>query len=192
MPLRVLFFIVVIVLIALVAAGCNAVEKIIDPVKKERKQIVKKEYRKDGLSFSYPDNWRITEDTIIDQGIRHVNIEDSDNSLFIVQIMSFEMTVDLEEYADTFVKDIAAKIPVGNISGVTSEVTNRSISGRNYDGVRRRYSMSLLGETVSHTVDFFLIESENSRTLLTIQAPDEDRKAAEPEFKVISDSLKFE
>jgi len=51
--------------------GCDIAERIIDPVKKERKVLVNKVYEKDGLSFSYPDNWTVTEDSIIENGIRH-------------------------------------------------------------------------------------------------------------------------
>ncbi len=57
----ILFFIIT---SCLVTTSCQIVEKIIDPVKKERIEIVEKVYEKDGLSISYPDNWQITEDTV--------------------------------------------------------------------------------------------------------------------------------
>ncbi len=173
-------------------AACTVVGKIIDPVKKERKAIVTKQYEKDGLSFSYPDNWHITEDAPIENGIRHVNVEDADSSLFILNIMSSEFEVDLEEYATNFVKDLPANLPVGKVVKVEGGITSRVVSNKNYEGVRRRYSISILGEIVPHTADFFLITSEKTNALVMVISPDEDWNAAEKEFQVISDSLGLE
>lgn len=174
------------------AAGCNVAQKILDPVKKERKEIRTKPYEKDGLSFSCPDNWSVTEDEILETGIRHVNAEDADNSLFILSLMSSDSTVDLDDHATTFMKQLPANIPVGKIlPGVKNERTARMIGGQNREGVRRKYSVSLMGEVVPHTVDFFFVEGVRSNALITIQTPDEDQKAAEKEIQTIADSLKF-
>ncbi len=172
--------------------ACALVEKVIDPVKKERKAIVSKRYENDGLSFSYPDNWQVTEDLSIENGLRHVNIEDSDSSLYVLNIMSSEFEVDLEDYATNFVKDLPANLQVGKIVKVEGGTTSRVICGRNYNGVRRRYSVSLLGEVVPNTADFFLIAGEKTNALLMIMSPDEDLTAAEKEFQMFSDSLRLD
>lgn len=172
--------------------ACTIVQKIIDPVKKERKEIVTRYYEKDGLSFLYPDNWQVTEDAPIENDIRHVNVEDSDSSLFILNIMASEFEVDLDAHATTFMKELPANLPVGKIIKVESERTSRVISNQAFEGVRRKYSISVLGEVVPHTVDFFLVAGEKTNALVMIQSPDEDWKAAEKEVKIISDSLKLE
>jgi len=180
------------VTICFVSMSCKIAEKIINPVKKEQKEIVKKIYEKNGLSFSYPSNWQVTADEILEEGVRNVNIEDSDSSLFIITMFPSEFSVDLDEHAESFKKNLPSNIPVGKLSEAKTTITSRIINDQNYKGVRQRYSISLLGEVIPHTVDFFLVNGEKFNVVLTIQAPDEDWKAAEKEFQVISDSLKFE
>ena len=173
-------------------AACAVVEKIANPKKKEHRAIVTSQYEKDGLSFSYPNNWQVTEDAPIENGIRHVNVEDSDNSLFILNIMSSEFEVDLDEYAENFVKYLTANLPVGKVIKVESGTTSRVVSNTNYDGVQRRYSVSALGEIVPHTADFFLVKGEKTNAVVIVTSPDEDLNAAEKEFQAISDSLRLE
>ncbi len=183
--------VLLILAVCIFGVSCSIVEKVIDPAKKERKQIATKVYEKDGLSFSYPDNWNITEDTIIDKGIRHVNIEDADNSIFVIQIMSSDMTADLEDMAETFMSEVSKNVPIGKVSNIKKALAERAIAGQSQTGVRRNYSITLFGEVVPHTVEFFLVEASSSRALITIQLPDEDLKAGENEIKIISDSLEF-
>jgi len=180
-----------IVTICFVSTSCQVVEKIINPVKKERKEIVKKVYEKNGLSFSHPDNWKVTEDSILAEGTRYINVEDSDNSLFIITLFGTDSYVDLKEHVENFKKTLPAQIPIGKIIQGTTTETTRLIKGKNYTGIRQKYSISLASEIVPHTTDFFLINGENLDAVVTIQAPDEDWKAAEKEFQVIFDSLKF-
>jgi hypothetical protein len=81
---------------------------------------------------------------------------------------------------------------VGKIlQGGENERTERMIAGQTRQGVRRKYSVSLMGEVVPHTVEFFLVEGVRSNALITIQTPDEDRRAAEKEIQTIADSLKL-
>ena len=173
-------------------AACAVVERIANPVKKERKAIVTKQYEKDGLSFAYPDNWQVTEDAPIENGIRHINVEDSDSSLFVLNVMSSEFEVDLDDYATNFVKALPASLPIGKVVKVESGTTSRVVSNKNYEGVRRKYSVSLLSQIVPHTADFFFVTGEKTNALVMMMSPDEDWNAAEKEFQVISDSLRLE
>lgn len=182
----------VVLTIVVLQASCAVVQKILDPAKKERKAIVTKSYHKDGLRFSYPDNWKVTEDTILENNVRHVNVEDGDNTLFIIQIMSSDYEVDLEDHAGNVVKEIRTSLPVGNVVKVAFGTASREFSGKKYDGVRREYSVSVLGQTLPHTIDLFLIRGETANALVMIQAPDDDLKAAEKEVQTIADSLRFE
>src|SRR5688572_23284807 len=134
---------ILVLIVVFSQTACTVVQKIVDPVKKERKEIVIKHYDKDGLIFSYPDNWKVTEDSIIENDIRHVNVEDSDSSLFILQVMSSEFEIDLDEHATTFMKELLASLPVGKVLKVASEKSSREISNHTYEGVRKKYSVSV-------------------------------------------------
>jgi hypothetical protein len=184
--------------VALIAAlialqtSCAVVQKIIDPVKKERTDLVIKHYDKDGLKFSYPDNWRVTEDTIVENNIRQVYAEDSDSTYLALHIMSSDYEVDMEEHANTLINDVRTKLSIGKVVEVTSGTSSRQFSGRTYDSVRRVYGVSLLGEIVSHTLDLFLVKTDKTKTLVNIQAPTKDLPAAEKEIQIIADSLRIE
>ena len=179
------------VAVCFVSASCQIVEKIINPVKKERKIITTKVYEKNGLSFSYPDNWKVTEDSILEEGSRYINVEDADDSLLIITLFGADSYVDLNEYVENFEKNLSANIPVGKIIHGTMGETSRVIKGQNYNGKRYKYSISLAGENMPHTTDFFSIDGEKLNGVIMIQAPDEDWKATEKEFQVIFDSIKF-
>jgi len=186
------FFLIFILTVSFAAASCQMVEKIIDSKKKARKGIVSKVYARDGLSFSYPDNWQITEDKISEKGLRHVSIEDADNSVIVISLIPTGLTLDLNEYAENFKNDLPGNTPLGEISQTKLSPATRLMKGQLYSGFQLNYIISLVGQSVPHTTYFFLNEGQRSKTLLTIQAPDEDLLAAEKEFQVILDSLKAE
>lgn len=185
----VLFFIFA---VCLVTVSCAGFGKIIDPVKKEQKEVVTKTYEKNGLSFLYPDNWQVSEDEILDGGARYVNVEDSDNSLFIITLFPPESSIDLEAFAENFVENISSNIPIGKVSDVKKSSVNRTIDNQSYKGIQYKYSAVLLGENIPHTSNLFSVEREKTNAIVVIQAPDEDWKAADKEFQIIFDSLKFE
>ena len=184
-------FLLLVFTVCFVSASCRVVEKVINPVKKERKEIVKKVYEKSGVSFLHPDNWQVSEDSTSDEGVRQVTVEDSDNSLFIITLFGLDSYVDLDEYAENFKNTLPANIPIGKVRDGSKSEIDRLIKGQNYTGIRYTYSIYLLNQTVPHTVDFFSINGEGLNAIVLIQAPDEDWKAAEKEFQVIFDSLKF-
>jgi hypothetical protein len=182
----------IVVTVVAMQSACAGVEKILNPVKKERAEISVKQYEKDGLSFSYPDNWSVTEDSSVDNDIRHINIEDADNTLFIVQVMSPEFDVDLEERSDSFICELPTELPLGKVENVTKGTATREFAQKSFEGVRRRYSIAMMGERIPHTIDFFLIDGTRTNALIMIQVPDEDSRAAEKEIRVIASSIKFE
>ncbi|CAN5470715.1 hypothetical protein BH20ACI1_BH20ACI1_20630 [soil metagenome] len=177
--------------ICFVSTACQSIEKIIDSRKKPQKEIVTKVYEKNGLSFSHPNNWKVTEDSFLDDGRRIINVEDSDNTLFIITLLKPGHTIDLKEYSEDFIKGMASDIPLGKIAEVKDDEANRTINNQNYLGIRKRFSITLLGENVPHTIDFFLVTQQENDAVIVISAPDEDLKVAEKEIQIIADSITF-
>ncbi|MCY7347252.1 MAG: hypothetical protein LH614_13645 [Pyrinomonadaceae bacterium] len=171
--------------------SCQFVEKIIDSRKKPQKEFVTKVYEKNELNFLYPDNWNVTEDTMLEDGRRLVNIQDSDNTLLIITLLKSGYTIDLGEYSEDFLKGITSDIPIGKVSMVKSGEAERTINNEKYKGIRKKYSITLLGENIPHTLDFFLITQQEAEAVIIIQAPDEDWNVADKEIQVIADSLKL-
>ena len=184
-------FSAVLILLSFVAISCQFAEQIIDPVKKERKEITTKEYSKDGVKFTYPDNWKITEDNIIEGKSRFINLEDADNSIMAITLPEAGYTFELKEYSDNYVESMKTEIPIGTLTDSSTEDTQRKINGQQNQGIRKKFSITLLGEKVPHIVDFFSVPSREGDAIVLIQVPEEDWKAADKEFQIIFDSLKL-
>lgn len=184
--------ILILILILFVTTACGLVEKIVDPAKTVQKEIATKLYDKDGLRFSYPDNWKVTEDEVLENGLRYVNVEDDDNTVFILSMFTAEDPMDLDEYAENIATGMPEEVSIGKLSEVKKEIAIRMIAGKNTQGIRHKFSISILGEVAPHTRDFFRIDGATYAPIIMIQAPDEDWNAANKEFQVIFDSLKFE
>lgn len=178
-------------LVCFICISCQFVEKLIDDKKKVRAEITTKSYSKDGFSFTHPDNWTITEDAIQEGDIRVVDAEDADNSLFIISLVSKDNTFDLDEQVQYFKKGFGKNLPIGKVEGMVASNISRVINGTERSGRRLKFAISLMGEKVPHTTDMFVIEGEKLNALVTLQAPEEDWAAAEKEFQVMLDSLRF-
>jgi len=52
--------------------------------------------------------------------------------------------------------------------------------------------ISLFGTKVPHTTDFFLVQNKKYKVVISVEAVNEEWKAADKEFQLILDSLNFE
>lgn len=154
--------------------------------------MVAKTYEKNDLSFSYPDNWKINEDEMLEEGARYVTVEDSDNSLFIMTVFAPGDAIDLETYGQNFLAGLSTDIPGGRISDAKKSAVRRTVNNQNLEGIEYKYSAVVLGESIPHTANMFSVKLKKGDAVIVVQAPDEDWKAADKEFQVIFDSLKFE
>ena len=179
-------------MLLIATTACQVVEKLADPAKTVRTDIKTKAYDKDGLSFSYPDNWTVTEDEILENGLRYLNVEDADNTVFIASFFRADEALELKEYADNIKAGMPEEVPIGKLSEVKSFMVSRTVAGKDVPGIRHKFSMTLLGQEIPHTRDMLRIEGRTLVPMIMIQAPDEDWNAAEKEFQIILDSLKFE
>jgi hypothetical protein len=185
----IIFFLLI---ICSMTISCQIVEQAVNPVKKESKSITKKSYNKDRLSFSYPDNWKITEDTLLEDKSRIVVLEDSYSGAFAVSLPESGYALELKEYADNYITGLKAEMPIGKTSDIQTFDIEKEIKGEKYNGIRKRFDVIFLGVNVPHTTDFYLVSKEDTGAIIMLQAADEDWKASEKEFQIMIDSLDFE
>lgn len=181
-----------ILILCFIAIGCQFVESIINPIKPERNELTLKEYLKDGLSFSYPDNWSVNDDKKMENGVRFVTFEDNYNSVFMVTGFPSKFSINLEDYVKKFNEESFELVPIGKVTIVEELDVTRTIKNSEQQGKRLRYSITLLGETVPHISDFFKLEGDELTTIVVMQTATENRNGAEKEFQVMLDSLKFD
>jgi nitrogen regulatory protein PII-like uncharacterized protein len=186
--LKALLFIVI---FCVSITSCQVLKKLLNDKKSDR-VFTTKTYEQKGFGVSHPDNWNISEDEDIEGSTRYINIEDADNTVFIVTLFPTDFETDLKQYAENIKKDLPANIPVGEVSATRVSDTSRNILGKLENGTRHNFSLTFVGQKIPHTREFFKIEGGKNDAVVMIQAPDEDWQAAEKEFKVMFDSLKFE
>lgn len=184
---------VLLVFLVLVTASCRAAREIIYPVKSERTEITVREYDRDGVKFSYPDNWKVTDDSVLENGNRFISLEDADDSTLTISLATAGQTFDPEEFATDVVKGIRTDLELAEDAVSGGIGTSRRIGGKTREGSRYRFDRKLLGMEVPFTVDLFLLvrEPEEGDAMILLQAPDQDRKAADKEFQVVLDTLRF-
>jgi hypothetical protein len=177
--------------ICFISSSCQIIKRIRAP-KKIEKEIVEKTYQKDGVGFSYPDDWFVNEDEISEKNVRTVVIMDYYTSHFRIRVFPLETDINLRKYVENTDQNFRENMPVIAVSeGKISEVT-REIQGKPYDGLRLQRITSFNGTNVPQTTDFFLAQNRKYKVVFSIEAVNDEWKVADKEFQLILDSLKFE
>ncbi len=177
--------------ICFLSSSCQLIKRI-RASKKVEKEIVEKTYQKDGLVFSYPDNWFINEDKTSEKNVRTVVIVDYYTSVCRIRVFPLETNLNLRKYAENVDKNLRENMPVIDASEGRVGNTTREFQGKTYDGIRLKRLFSFLGTNASHTTDFFLAQNKKYKVVMSIEAVDQEWKAADKEFQLILDSLRFE
>ncbi len=149
-----------------------------------------------GLEFDYPGNWKLKSEMQNEAGVElyTAEIESSGNAIAMVQ--QFKPWVPL--VVDELMVDIAAGMREGakqELGGVVDYVegdvvdVERTLLGETRTGKEKRFTLSLLGEKVAHTMQIYPVELEDRSLILYMQIPDEDRGKAQPGFDQIYDTL---
>jgi hypothetical protein len=182
----------VLFVLAAVALHAGCLQKDRYPLKKARSEIVTRQFDKGGLAFSFPDNWRITRDAMIEDDTRHINVEDGEGTIFMLQIMTSGVGTDLNVTADNVVEEFRSFLPKGRMTDVKTGTAGRSFSGKLQVGVRKTYIAAAQGVKVPFTIDIYTINGVKTRALVVIQSLDDNLAAAEKEIQVIADTLRLE
>ncbi len=158
-----------------------------------------KAFELDGLSLSYPGNWSVSQES---EAVENVTIttatfESTGNAMLIVQQFAPSVPLDMSELATEYASTIqsSASTEMGGIAtvnvGASTEIS-REILGASRNGRQTHMSISVLGESVPHTLDVLGAELEDRTVVFISQVADEDRAKSLPAFELIMDSAKFE
>ncbi|MEO1270058.1 MAG: hypothetical protein AAFX99_18375 [Myxococcota bacterium] len=144
-----------------------------------------KTYRKGGLSFSYPGNWTITEDSE-DGGIRSVFIETPGDALMTIQVYPEASAQELKDYAKAFSEKSDENMPVIDMG--SSDVTPLSDEG-GYTRLEETFVVSLLGVDIPHTRMYRKRACGDRVVFVMTQVADEDRDKTEAGFAQVATSF---
>jgi hypothetical protein len=140
-----------------------------------------KTYTRESLAFEYPRNWRVTKDQALSNaGL--VEIEAPGNAVALMTIFPENADVNLRRYAETILRHIEEKVPIGTVDSGT--IT------QNQDAIDLKYSMTLLGVKVPHSSCITLHRFQRGKVICFTQVADEDRRLVQPGFDLIRKTLR--
>ena len=139
-----------------------------------------------GISFEYPKNWRITEDSVTPE-IHYLFVETPGDALVILQSYPTGEADDLTAFSKEFSESATTEAPIGKIA--KSTFSNIPDAG-GYGWIVEDFEINLLGESVPHRRLYGSKEIGERLVFLILQAATEDYSKAEAGFQLIRDTLR--
>lgn len=144
-------------------------------------------YDKDGLTFTFPGNWTVTEDVTADQ-LRYLFVETPGEALVVVQVDSSGHTENLKSFAESFSQRATTETPIGDMAQNEFGPIEKRLA---YEVIQEKFSITLLSVEVPHTRIYFRKASGDKTIVIINQAADEDLASVNPGFDQISNSLEM-
>jgi hypothetical protein len=160
-------------------------------------------YEKDGISFTLPGRHAVAKDEYLDaqRRGRAIHLEGPHAAVFSILCLPANSPKSLEQFAASVAEErvarVKAKTSLGGVELVTatrgtSERSTATLQGSEHEGIRQRYSISVLDASVPHTTDFYMLQTPQHKVVLMTQVADDRLKSARDCWQTIFDSLRFD
>lgn len=140
-----------ITIIVIVLIGCE----------KTTRMAKTKTYKKDGIAFLYPGDWKVTDDCS-EGSIRSIYIESPGNVICAIHEYPKEMTPERKEYEASFLESIKKKYDIDNIVDAPFEPVEMMIDGRLRIGLRKQVSVTGFDKEMTHQHIYYRVQREKS------------------------------
>ena len=171
-------------LVVLLGATLGCSEKRADVDDNER-------YKRNGISFDYPGNWKVTEDTEID-GFRYLFVETPGDAIVKVEIYANKDSFSLLDFVhldiESFNSEMKGIFKVGEKSEIAA--TKKTVGNNVFDGYEQKFDITILGVEVPHIKEFYLLKSDTVSAYIVYQVVTEDLGLVEGGFAQILGSFK--
>ena len=149
------------------------------------------EYSKNGISFSLPGNWQVTED-VAEDDFRYLFIETPGDAVMFVTTYLKEDALSLFEYSEWFIETSVNDFPIGSRNKGTVLKTRKIIDDQIYDGYKNEFVVSVAGIEVPHAAEFFRFETNAKTAFVSSQVAIEDSSMVEPGFEHVLATFKLQ
>ena len=169
-------------LISLFVTACERVDKAEQENTQEAEiikavtEVASQKFDEGGLSFEYPEGWKISDDET--QGpVRYLFIQGPKDTLSIIQRYPLENAPNLEEFSTRYSEETQI-VPVALESDVASPavvaqpefmIISRDLAGKSYEWVVERVPGNIGGVETSDYREYFRKDSEQYATFLINQ-----------------------
>lgn len=165
----------------LVLAGCERVADVSKP----------QGYDKGGIRFSYPANWKVSDDTE-EEGVRNVIVESSADSIFVVQAYPRSVAFSLNDYAQNISDEIGVSLPVGKQENVRFARSRTDVKGgQDVEAIDETADLNMLGQRVPLTRSYYRIDGGDRVLLMFHQSTAEDQAKVSPGFDLILQTVQL-
>jgi hypothetical protein len=149
-------------------------------------------YENSGVSFKYPGNWNVTEDSIVDE-VRFIFVESPGAGIMKVEIYNYEDSFELREFVVLDIDAVLSEMPSVLKVAKPDLIVNleKEISGKAYKGLMYEIDMSILGIELPHITEVFEFVSDSKTAYLSGQVATEDSHLVGGGFDLIVSSFKF-
>lgn len=150
-------------------------------------------YQRDGVRFSLPGNWSVTEDHS-EPGFRLIFVESSGDAIAKIELYLRDDAFSLQDFVQLSKQSFAEQMPAGVVidgdkplAAVSKTKESEELNGYQYE-----FDLEVLGLKVPHWQQFFEIHNAGETAYLVFQVATEDRAKAEAGFDLLLESLQFE
>jgi len=148
-------------------------------------------YEKNGISFSHPRNWKVTEDEDLIY-FRYIIVESPGSALFIAQIYSQQDALSLNEYAEWFSDQAKDATPIAKRTEGKFSKIGINVNDLLLKGIREEFSIKILSLNVPHIADYYRLQKENKVAFLISQSSIEDINKVAVGFTLLIKSFKID
>ena len=189
-------------LISLFVTACERVDKAEQENTQEAEiikavtEVASQKFDEGGLSFEYPEGWKISDDET--QGpVRYLFIQGPKDTLSIIQRYPLENAPNLEEFSTRYSEETQI-VPVALESDVASPavvaqpefmIISRDLAGKSYEWVVERVPGNIGGVETSDYREYFRKDSEQYATFLINQVNNDVISEFEGSFELIFRTL---
>ena len=145
-----------------------------------------KMHRSGAITFKYPTNWRISEESVAPE-IHYLFIETPGDAVVIFQSFPTAEADDLPAFSKAFSNSAATEMPIGKMVGTTFADMPEADG---YEWIVENFNINLFGESVPHRRFYGTKVIGDRQIFLIFQVATEDCAKAEPGFHLIRNSLR--
>ncbi len=167
------------VILLLAFAGCEKTADVVNV------QV----YQHDGVSFSLPGNWNVSED-VTEGTFRYIIVESPGDALFMLNEHPKEDSLSLEKFVEAFTDNMSSELPFGQLSSLDRSAVEVVIDGETRKGIKNKIDIVVLGEKVPHEQTYFKLAHQRSDIFLITQVADEDKSLVDQGFELIFNTFR--
>jgi len=148
-------------------------------------------YSRNGISFSLPGNWSVTEDAE-ENGFRYLFVETPGDAIIFISTYRKEDAGSLREHVEWTIQNTIDEMPFGSRTEGTITRTQRVIDQRKFDGYKNEFIASVVGFEVPHVTEFYRFDSETRSAYFLTQVAVEDMDKVSGGFDLVLSTFKLQ